>query len=90
MAQLSDSAGDTADGRPSPAAPHGRPPLPWLLLFVGVYLLGAGFAQLLAIIPGTGISIWPPSGLFVATLLLSAPRLWPWWIAAALGAEPAG
>ncbi len=89
MAQLSDPAGDMVDGRPSPAAPHGRPPLLWLLLFVGFYLLGAGFAQLLAIIPETGISIWPPSGLFVATLLLSPTRLWPWWIAAALVAETA-
>ncbi|WP_245459514.1 MULTISPECIES: PAS domain-containing protein [unclassified Rhizobium] len=49
-------------------------------LFIAAYILGCGFAQLLAIVPGTGISIWPPSGLFIATLLLSSRSSWPWWI----------
>jgi PAS domain S-box-containing protein len=47
---------------------------------VAAYVLGCGFAQALAIVPGTGISIWPPSGLFIATLLLTSRQSWPWWI----------
>jgi len=44
------------------------------------YVLGCGFAQALAIVPGTGISIWPPSGLFIATLVLASRPSWPWWM----------
>ncbi|MGO7565234.1 MASE1 domain-containing protein, partial [Rhizobium johnstonii] len=36
---------------------------------------------------GTGISIWPPGGLFVATLILASRRSWPWWILAGCLAE---
>ena len=50
-----------------------RPQFLHLGLFVAAYVLGCGFAQSLAIVPGTGISIWPPGGLFIATLVL-APR----------------
>ena len=59
-----------------------RPSLLHLALFGVTYVLAAGFAQLLAIVPGTGISIWPPSGLFVATLILATPPSWPWWVLA--------
>jgi integral membrane sensor domain MASE1 len=57
-----------------------RPPLLHLGLFIAAYILGCGFAQLLAIVPGTGISIWPPSGLFIATLVLASRQSWPWWV----------
>ncbi|MEW9526236.1 PAS domain-containing protein [Agrobacterium radiobacter] len=57
-----------------------RPQLPHLALFFIAYVLGCGFAQALAIVPGTGISIWPPSGLFIATLMLAPKRSWPWWV----------
>ena len=57
-----------------------RPPLLHLGLFIAAYVLGCGFAQLLAIVPGTGISIWPPSGLFIATLILASGYSWPWWV----------
>jgi integral membrane sensor domain MASE1 len=57
-----------------------RPKLLHLGLFVVAYVLGCGFAQALAIVPGTGISIWPPSGLFIATLVLASPYSWPWWV----------
>jgi PAS domain S-box-containing protein len=57
-----------------------RPQLLYLGLFVVAYVLGCGFAQALAIVPGTGISIWPPSGLFIATLLLTTRQSWSWWI----------
>ena len=57
-----------------------RPQFFNLGLFIVAYVLGCGFAQLLAIVPGTGISIWPPSGLFIATLVLASRPSWPWWV----------
>lgn len=57
-----------------------RPQLLHLGLFLAAYVLGCGFAQALAIVPGTGISIWPPSGLFIATLMLAPKQNWPWWV----------
>lgn len=57
-----------------------RPQLLHLGLFFVAYVLGCGFAQALAIVPGTGISIWAPSGLFIATLILAPMKSWPWWV----------
>ncbi|TPL99711.1 PAS domain-containing protein [Mesorhizobium sp. B2-3-10] len=57
-----------------------RPKFLYLGLFFAAYVLGCGFAQLLAIVPGTTISVWPPSGLFIATLVLASRRSWPWWV----------
>jgi len=59
-------------------------------LFIVAYVLGCGFAQLLAIVPGTGISIWAPSGLFIATLVLASRQSWLWWVAAGCLAELIG
>ncbi|MBB6165533.1 PAS domain S-box-containing protein [Rhizobium wenxiniae] len=59
----------------------------YLGLFFFAYLLGCGFAQLLAVVPGTGISVWPPGGLFIATLLFAGKGTWPWWIISGAGAE---
>src|SRR5690606_18609848 len=67
-----------------------RPKLLHLGGFVAAYLLGCGFAQILAFMPGTGISIWPPSGLFLATLLLTQQRTWLWWVLAGCLAELVG
>ena len=64
-----------------------RPELLHLGLFVAAYILGCGFAQALAIVPGTGISIWPPSGLFIATLIFTSRNSWPWWVSGGLLAE---
>lgn len=64
-----------------------RPQFLHLALFFLAYVLACGFAQSLAIVPGTGISIWPPGGLFVATLILASRRSWPWWILAGCLAE---
>lgn len=64
-----------------------RPAFLHLALFVAAYVAGCGFAQALAIVPGTGISIWPPSGLFMATLVFAPRRSWPWWVAGGLFAE---
>jgi len=57
-----------------------RPRFLYLGLFIVTYVLASGFAQSLAIVPGTGISIWPPSGLFIATLILTPGPSWPWWV----------
>ncbi|WP_129156600.1 MASE1 domain-containing protein [Bosea sp. Tri-44] len=51
-----------------------------LALFYLAYVLGCGFAQALAIVPGITVSIWPPGGVFIATLILTSPYSWPWWI----------
>ncbi|MBB4278436.1 MASE1 domain-containing protein [Rhizobium mongolense] len=64
-----------------------RPHLRHLCLFIVAYVLGCGFAQALAIVPGTGISIWAPSGLFIATLVLVPRQSWPWWVLAGCFAE---
>ncbi|MER9867067.1 MASE1 domain-containing protein [Mesorhizobium sp. M0136] len=64
-----------------------RPQFSHLGLFITAYVLGCGFAQSLAIIPGTGISIWPPSGLFIATLVFASRYSWPWWVLGACVAE---
>ncbi len=64
-----------------------RPHLRHLGLFFVTYVLGCGFAQALAIVPGTGISIWAPSGLFIATLVVAPRQSWPWWVLAGCFAE---
>lgn len=57
-----------------------RPRFKYLALFFAAYVLGCGFANVLAIVPGITVSIWPPGGVFVATLILTSPYSWPWWI----------
>ncbi|MFA1626454.1 PAS domain-containing protein [Rhizobium mongolense] len=64
-----------------------RPQFLHLGLFFAAYVLGCAFAQLLAIVPGTGISIWPASGLFIATLVVASRYSWPWWVLAGCLAE---
>ena len=64
-----------------------RPQFLHLGLFIAAYVLASGYAQSLAIVPGTGISIWPPSGLFIATLVLASRPSWPWWVLGACLAE---
>ncbi len=67
-----------------------RPRLSHVILFVLAYILGGGFAEALATVPGTGVSIWLPSGLFLATLIAAPKKSWPWWIMAALFSELIG
>lgn len=67
-----------------------RPYALHLGLFIVAYVLASGFAHLLAIVPGTGISIWPASGLFMAVLILAPGYSWPWWVLAGLLAELLG
>lgn len=66
---------------------YNRPPFPLLGLFVAAYLVTAGFVKLVAFAPFTGLSIWPPSGFFVATLVYSRRTSWPWWIIGGLSSE---
>lgn len=67
-----------------------RPPAVQLAAFYLVYLVAAGVAQALAVVPGTGISMWPPSGVLLAVLLLQRRETWLWWILAGSSAELTG
>lgn len=60
-----------------------------VLAFAVAYLAGAGASQWIAT-PGTGISLWPPAGLYLATLLLSPAASWPLIAGAALASELVG
>ncbi len=53
------------------------------LAYCGLAVLG----HWLAIGPGSFVSLWFPSGLFVATLLLNEPRHWLWFVLAAFPAN---
>ncbi len=64
-----------------------RPQFLYLGLFFAAYVLGCGFAQAFAIVPGITVSIWPPGGIFIATLILTSPYSWPWWILSGCLAE---
>ncbi|MCV3739158.1 MASE1 domain-containing protein [Rhizobium sp. TRM96647] len=64
-----------------------RPGFSHLGLFFAAYVLGCGFADALAIVPGITVSIWPPAGVFVATLILTSPYTWPWWMLSGCLAE---
>ncbi len=64
-----------------------RPQSLYLGLFFIAYVLGCGFAQALAIVPGITVSIWPPGGIFFATLALTSPYSWPWWMLVGCMAE---
>ena len=67
-----------------------RPQFLHLSLFVVAYVMGCAFAQVLAIVPGITVSLWPPAGVFIATLILTSPYSWPWWILAGFLGEMIG
>jgi PAS domain S-box-containing protein len=60
-----------------------------VLAFALAYLAGGGVSQWIAT-PGTGISLWPPAGIYVAALLLTPPAAWPVMAGAALASELVG
>lgn len=62
----------------------------WLVAFVAANLAAAALGQGLKLIPGVSILFWPPSGIFVAALLMNPRPTWPWWVAGAFLAEFAG
>ena len=61
--------------------------LGWLAVFVAAYLLGAWGGLVLFIAPDLGAALWPPSGLFLAALLLSPRSKWPFFIGAGAAAD---
>src|SRR5215813_10482954 len=67
-----------------------RPP-EWLLpmSFALAYFAGAELSQLLSVKPGNFATLWPPSGLYVAALLVTPPRQWPQFMVAAALANSA-
>ena len=61
----------------------------WLfpLSFALAYFAGAELGHALSLEPGHLATVWPPSGLYLAVLLLTAPRQWPRLMAAAVLAD---
>jgi len=56
-----------------------------LSVLAALYFVVAKISLLAAIPPGYATSVWPPSGIALATILLYGPRIWPGiWIGAAL------
>src|SRR4051794_7640410 len=54
-------------------------------LLAAIYFLAAKASLLLAIPPGYATTVWPPSGIALAAVLLYGPRIWPGiWLGAAL------
>ncbi len=79
-----------------PAGPQPREPagawcdLPvWarVSVFGVAYLAAAAAGNCLVFKPTHFVTFWPPSGLFVASLLLSRRRHWPWFVLAAIVAN---
>ncbi|MCG3121744.1 MAG: Sensor histidine kinase RcsC [Phycisphaerales bacterium] len=71
--------------------PPGRLPNPVsLFAFITANIAAAGIGQGLKLIPGVAITFWPPSGIFVAALILSRRSSWIWWTLAACLAELIG
>jgi PAS domain S-box-containing protein len=67
-----------------------RPRFIHLGAFFAAYFVGCAFAEVLGIVPGTDIAIWPPGGVFMATLIVTPQRTWPWWVLAGCLAEMLG
>jgi integral membrane sensor domain MASE1 len=67
--------------QPQMASVHAWPGVGALAAFVVAYMLAAAFGRWLMVIPGIPITIWPPNGVVLATLLTQPRQTWPWWIA---------
>lgn len=64
-----------------------RPETLHLSIFFVAFILAAGLGQWLGSLTGSSIILWPPNGVFLATLLINAGATWPWWIAVGFLAE---
>ena len=53
-------------------------------------MLAAAFGRWMMVIPGVPITIWPPNGVVLATLLTQPRQSWPWWIAFGAAGELTG
>jgi integral membrane sensor domain MASE1 len=78
----------------------------WLLSSIGAlavaYFVSARLGLSFAAVHGVATTVWPPTGISIAALILGGPRLWPgvlcgaiaanlsvgvpWWVAVAIGA----
>ncbi|MCP3104101.1 MASE1 domain-containing protein [Myxococcus sp. K15C18031901] len=65
-------------------------PLARLVLFTCAYLLGTRLGTTLAFAPEGVSSMWPPSGIALAALLLTRHREWPGIVIVAILVEPFG
>jgi len=69
---------------------HASARAPWTdaalraLAFAGAYVFAAYLGHALSFGPGGFATFWPPSGLFLAVLLMSSPRRWPLYVLAAV------
>ncbi|WP_323764861.1 MASE1 domain-containing protein [Marinovum sp.] len=55
-----------------------------------LYMLAAGFGRWMTVIPDIPITVWPPSGVILAMLLIRPRQSWPWWIAVGAAGELTG
>ena len=53
-----------------------KPALGYVVSFAAVYLLAAALGQWLRLAPDNTATLWPPSALCLAALLLSEQRCW--------------
>lgn len=58
-----------------------------VLLVAAAYYAGGLFGLAVRVPPSRIAIIWPPNAILLAALLLSPPRLWPWYMAAVLPAH---
>jgi signal transduction histidine kinase len=73
----------------TPARGPSRPPWVAPLVFGCAYLLLGEAAERLVNPESQFATFWPPAGLFLAVLLLSERRRWPWFVLVAVVADAA-
>jgi integral membrane sensor domain MASE1 len=76
----------------SPETTHevdGPVPTVHLILFAGAYAAAAALGQWLMLPTDQMVTLWPPSGLYLAVLLLCDQRQWWRWVMVALPADVA-
>jgi len=60
-----------------------------LAMFMLAYMAGAGASYWMSPVQDVVATLWPPSGIYLAVLLVSERRRWPHFIAAAFAADVA-
>lgn len=66
-----------------------RPMIAVIVFFISC-ILAASFTELLNLLSSSQLSIWLPTGILLAVLVLSPLNKWPIWVLAAVVAELAG
>lgn len=75
---------------PDPKQPPSTTAPPWraLAAFMPAFFLAAMLGHALTLDAAAQVaSFWPPAGLYLAALLLTPARHWPWLVGAAMGAN---